>query len=210
MANQITHIALAEKKYDQLFSKFERVNFFIGTVFPDIRYLGVVEREKTHDKNCSLSDILDNGNTAFQAGVRYHCLVDVVREKFVTEQGLYALVPQSKYITQAVKCLEDEIYYPKVSDWSEYGRILQRVLSEETAYGITPEDVMRWHTLLTDYFRRTPDDITRERLMISIGFPKTVADGINSLVRQMRESKSVVGVIEHFWENFSELLNENS
>lgn len=148
MANQITHVALAEKKYTELFSKFEKADFFIGTIFPDIRYLGVIEREKTHDKDFLLPDILNDRNTAFRAGVKYHCLVDAVREKFVTERGLYALVPQSKYITQAVKCLEDEIYYPEVLSWAAYSNMLEKVLPEETAYGISPEDVTRWHKLL--------------------------------------------------------------
>ncbi|MEK7600512.1 MAG: hypothetical protein AAB463_00945 [Patescibacteria group bacterium] len=208
MANQITHVALAEKKYDSLFSKFGKEDFFIGTVFPDIRYLGVIDRERTHNTNFLLPAILDGENTAFQAGVKYHCLVDAVREKFIIEQGLYALVPQSKYITQAIKCLEDEIYYPKVSDWAVYVAMLHKTLPEETAYGVASDDIARWHNLLADYFRKTPDDISREGLMMSIGFPKTVADEINTLVRQMRESGPVVGIIAQFWNNFDALLNE--
>ena len=210
MANQITHIALAEKEYASLFSKFDKTGFYIGTVFPDIRYLGAIERDKTHDKKFLLSDILDSGNTAFQAGVKYHCLVDVVREKFMTEQDLYSLVPQSKYITQAVKCLEDEIFYPEVSDWGVYSDMLHRILPEETAYGIPPDDVARWHQLLAEYFSKAPDDASRELLMMSIGFPKTVVDEINALVRQMRGSKPVIGVIKNFWDNFDELLAEKS
>lgn len=116
MANQITHIVLAEKLSDRLFSIFDREAFLIGTVFPDIRYLKVIERDKTHFKGLSFQDILDEKNS-FIAGMKYHSLVDEVREKYMIENGVYTFIPPSKYITQALKIFEDEVLYQNVLDW---------------------------------------------------------------------------------------------
>ena len=43
--------------------------------------------------------------------------------------------------------------------------------------------------------------------MLSIGFPKTVADEINSLVQQMRESEPVRKIIKQFWSDFDSLIS---
>jgi hypothetical protein len=51
MAAPITHIALAEKLYGQYFSDKNKQDFFVGTSLADIRYLGTIERDKTHFKN---------------------------------------------------------------------------------------------------------------------------------------------------------------
>ena len=48
MAAPITHIVLASKVYDQFFSNFSKKDFLIGTSFPDIRYLKVIDRNTTH------------------------------------------------------------------------------------------------------------------------------------------------------------------
>jgi len=57
------------------------------------------------------------------------------------------------------------------------------------------------------YFSKAPDDASREALMLSIGFPKTVADEINSLVQQMRESEPVRKIIKQFWSDFDSLIS---
>jgi hypothetical protein len=74
-------------------------------VFPDIRYLKVIEREKTHFKKFGIEEIAQEAS-AFHAGLKYHSLVDTVRESYMQSRGLYKFAPSSNYMTQAVKCLE--------------------------------------------------------------------------------------------------------
>ncbi|HPR92239.1 MAG TPA: hypothetical protein PLR64_03240, partial [Candidatus Dojkabacteria bacterium] len=48
MAAPITHIVLSEKVLKKFFPRTEKKKFLIGTSLPDIRYLGVVDRNATH------------------------------------------------------------------------------------------------------------------------------------------------------------------
>lgn len=47
MAAPITHVALTEKIFNNIFHNYDKKEFIIGTSFPDIRYLGTIDREKT-------------------------------------------------------------------------------------------------------------------------------------------------------------------
>jgi len=46
MAAYITHIVLTDKIFDKHFSNKNKAEFYIGTSFPDIRYLGVIKKRK--------------------------------------------------------------------------------------------------------------------------------------------------------------------
>jgi len=51
------------------------------------------------------------------AGVKFHSILDRSREKFIIENDIYSLCPKSKYITQSLKILEDEIFYQYVKGY---------------------------------------------------------------------------------------------
>lgn len=134
MAAPITHIVLTEKIFDKFFKDKIRKDFFIGTSFPDIRYLKVIDRDKTHYNDLS---VLDLGNDeSFSAGVKFHSILDHAREKFIVENDTYSLCPKSKYITQSLKILEDEIFYQYTKDWGVYIDYLNEILPIERVYGI--------------------------------------------------------------------------
>jgi hypothetical protein len=205
MANQITHAVLAEAAASDLFGTFDRASFFIGTVFPDIRYLKVIDREKTHIKNLTFSDVLGEKDS-FLAGVKYHSLTDEVREAYMVGNEVYARLPSSPYLTQALKMYEDELLYAKVQDWSRVGDYLGQVLDKETAMGIPAGHIERWHTLVQDYFKEPPTDESREQFIMAIGFPKETADEMNALVRRMREDAYLGAVIIGMHDNWKSLI----
>src|SRR3989344_5867553 len=105
----------------------------IGTSFPDIRYLGVIDRDKTHFDISKLGD-LDN-LPDFIAGMKLHSLVDVVREKYMNDKGLYSLFPESKFLSQGVKMLEDNVLMSKFDDWNRVAGYFDEVVSEEREFG---------------------------------------------------------------------------
>jgi len=53
MAAPITHIALTEKIFDKFFKDKKRKDFFIGTLFPDIRYLKITRDSGSRDPGSS-------------------------------------------------------------------------------------------------------------------------------------------------------------
>jgi hypothetical protein len=79
----------------------------MGTSFPDIRYLWVVNREFTHFEKLTIGNI--RKDKSFLAGIKFHSTLDEVREKFIVNNNTYELCRKSKYFTQSLKILEDII-----------------------------------------------------------------------------------------------------
>ena len=86
MAAPITHIALTEKIFNNIFHNYDKKEFIIGTSFPDIRYLGTIDREKTHLSVNNLENI--NDKSSFISGMKFHALVDKVREDFLLSRNI--------------------------------------------------------------------------------------------------------------------------
>lgn len=205
MANQITHIVLAEKKSESLFNKFNQHDFLIGTVFPDIRYLKVIDRDKTHFKELSFQDILNEQNS-FTAGLKYHSLVDEVREKYMVEKGIYDLIPHSKFITQSLKIYEDEVLYKNVSDWNKVIAFFDKVLNEEMEFVNQADKINVWHSLMQEYFKESPTDVSRRNFILAIGFSEEIAVEINKLINQMRQTPEIRQIILDLYENWDSFV----
>ena len=204
MAAPITHIALTEKIFDKFFKYKIRKDFFIGTSFPDIRYLKVIDRNKTHYKNLFIADL--GNDESFSAGVKFHSILDHARENFIVENDTYSLCPESKYITQSLKILEDEIFYQHVKDWSMYLDYLNEILPIERNYGIAEKDLAKWHSLLQQYFQKQPDKGAVSNFALDIGFTDKVANEINNNISIMRANKKIIEIIKNLYKNFDSLI----
>jgi hypothetical protein len=119
-AAPVTHVLLAEKwiEYKEHYNKKEKRAFILGTLFPDIRYLGVVTRNKTHEFELTISD-LEKKQSPFIKGKRLHAWVDETREALVVKWNIYSKlksIKDQKYKATFLKLLEDEILYTQ-RDW---------------------------------------------------------------------------------------------
>jgi len=204
MAAPITHIALTEKIFDKFFKDKIRKDFFIGTSFPDIRYLKVVDRDKTHYDGLSIADL--GNDESFSAGVKFHSILDHTREKFIVENDTYSLCPESKYITQSLKILEDEIFYQHVKDWTVYTEYLNEILQVEIDYGVAEKDLKKWHSLLQQYFQQQPDNNAVRNFTLGIGFTEEIADEINQNIAVMKANKKIINIIKKLYKNFDSLI----
>lgn len=205
MANQITHIVLTEKISNKIFGIFDREAFIIGTVFPDIRYLKVIDRDKTHFKGLSLKDVLAEKNS-FTAGLKYHSLVDEVRERYMIEKGIYTLIPTSKFITQALKVYEDEVLYPTVSTWAQITAYLDTVLIDEKELVKDINKIKMWHSLMSEYFKSNPTDNSRRIFILNIGFSEEISTEINKTIDQMRKVPKVREIILNLYKDWDSIL----
>ncbi len=205
MANQITHIVLAERISDKLFKKFDQSTFLVGTVFPDIRYLKVIDRDKTHFHNLILADILDEKDS-FVAGIKYHSLVDEVRRTYIFERGIYNYIPSSKYITQSLTMYEDELFYSKMTNWSRAGDFLNQVLDEEIKLVIDTVQIKKWHFLIQDYLKKQPTDISRKNFIMGVGSSEKAAVEMNELIKQMRRNLKVQEIFFEMYKNWNSLV----
>ena len=204
MAAPITHIVLTEKIFNKFFIDKTKKDFFIGSLFPDIRYLKVIDRDKTHFKNLTIVDL--ENNDSFSAGLKFHSIVDIVREKFIIANNVYSLCPKSKYITQSLKILEDEIFYQYVKNWDIYKNYFNEILSSEKKFGISEKDLRRWHSLLQRYLKKQPDEQTIRDFALDIGFSEEIASEINKNIVKMRADKKIVDILKNLYKNFGELV----
>jgi len=204
MAAPITHIVLTEKIFDKFFSGKTKKDFFIGSLFPDIRYLKVIDRDKTHFNDLTVIDL--EKDDSFSAGLKFHSIIDIVREKFIIANNVYLLCPESKYITQSLKILEDEIFYQYVKNWDIYINYFNEILSSEKKFGISEKDLLRWHSLLQRYLKKQPDKQTVRDFALDIGFSEEIASEINKNIVKMRADKKIVNILKKLYINFDELV----
>ena len=205
MAAPITHIVLSNKVFDQFFKSKDRAAFFVGTSFPDIRYLGIISRNKTHYQKMNLSDVVNE--ESFMSGVKFHSLVDIVREDFYQRNNLYSLIPDSVYKTQTVKVYEDILLHGKVSDWETISNYFDQVYSEEVGYGLKLSEIQSWHQLLIPYFQNEPtiDNMQNFSKGISNG-KKEMPEEITKTIEIIKKIPELKDKIYEMYSNFSDLL----
>lgn len=204
MAAPITHIVVANKLLDTVLKIHRKKDFIMGTVFPDIRYLKVIEREKTHPKNLPNIDSLPRGS--FLAGVYFHSLVDHAREDFMVKNSVYSLCLGAEYATTSLKWVEDEILYQKIKDPKKIVRYFDTILSQEIAFGVKKEVIRKWHIILQPYLSHTPNKESRRNVMLALHFPLEKIGTIEVSVQKMRENKKVIEVIEKFYRDLDTLF----
>lgn len=164
-AAPVTHAYLTERFFIHFphYSEEERRSFMLGTLFPDIQYLGEVQREHTHMAGVSLDDVLREPS-AFMAGVKYHSYVDWVREEFVLKEHAYenlaSLVePQSiKAMCTMLKLIEDEHTYYMYT-WDGWSDNLLFIDPEELNWQINPRTIRKWHNILYVTFSNAPSSL---------------------------------------------------
>lgn len=172
-AGPITHALLAEKwiKYREQYTPEQKKSFVLGTLFPDIRYLGVIERDKTHEKNLALADLLAP-QTEFTKGKRLHAFVDELREKFIVNQKIYdtiKTVPGQEYKAMFLKLLEDEILFSK-QNWAPTLQSLATIDEEERKYNISEEHLQKWHRIQAMTFTQKPSEYLADLSAQNKGF----------------------------------------
>lgn len=158
-AGPIMHAYLADKWIHtrEHYTSEQKGSFIRGTLFPDIRYLGVLSRKETHIKEVSLQDLKSEKNP-FIKGTKFHAFVDEEREKMVVKWGVYDKlknIPGQSYISTFLKMLEDEILYQD-SNWSDVKEYLTSLDEDEKHMKVSTDTLVRWHKMLIDSFNTLP------------------------------------------------------
>jgi hypothetical protein len=166
-AGPIGHIFFSQEflfpKMDQMTDK-ERGKFIKGTLFPDIRYLGGCKREETHFESVNLNEVF-NEKDLFLAGMKFHSWVDIERERYVTQSGIYQVIQEYKvaHPETFLKFLEDEILFFQTDLPSILG-----TQQEEYRFVLEEATLKKWQHVLTIFTTFCPStilwtfDITRQ------------------------------------------------
>jgi hypothetical protein len=204
MATPITHIVLSEKIREKFFPDKVKQDFLIGTSFADIRHLKVIKREETHYNNLKVSDLqLDN---SFQAGLKFHSILDLAREKFMVEHKIYELCPKSDYIVTSIKLLEDKLFYNYISNWDEYIKYFDTILSDEIAYNIDKSKLLKWHNILQAYFQIQPNSQSMRAYLLSTGNSIEKVNEVNANIAIIEKNEQVLAIINKLYQEFENLL----
>lgn len=204
MAALATHIILADKVFEKYFRDKTKSDFYVGTSFPDIRYLGVIDREKTHFSDLNIHSLISL--PSFEAGLKFHSLVDKVRENFMRSQNVYSLLPESQFITQALKFFEDKILYGERSNWDEIVSYFGEVKSEELSFGIKTVDIEKWHGFLRTYFSTKPSDQNIRNFVLDASKSSEMAEETTRLTKMMEGDEHLKAIVLDFYNRFDDLL----
>ena len=144
------------------YTEEEKKLFLLGTVFPDIRYLGVIKRDQTHFKGMTLEKVYA-AKSPFTRGMLFHSYVDEFRERCVRQSGIEKRlkeVPRNQQGT-FLKLLEDQVLH-NTYKWTEFKRFLLSIPDEEPNFGLETTSLTQWHTALSLYFTTTPSNILQQ------------------------------------------------
>ncbi len=204
MAGEIGHVVYGARVLTYLGEAVKDSSFWAGTLFPDIRHLGVVSRHRTHPLDISLHSLV--GRTDFTTGMRVHAWVDATRETYLSEQNMKENLPWHPFVPHALKLLEDEMLYDSYEDWDVIVRVLNKVDDEERVFVEDKHALTSWHDILRTYFKKPPTDDSRAALAVGIGLTAVNAREINSIVTRLREGSLAPEMIRGFWQYLEDLL----
>lgn len=205
MASQITHIVYGTKFLEKFLSDqvVDRRKFYIGTSFPDIRYLGLIDREITHSGELTIGAIKSEKND-FGKGRLTHCLVDLERDKIIKNLGIYDLVSHNQMTYAVLKHIEDEINYDLVDDFAEIrGYLSSGALDEELAF--TSKDiVLEWHELLREYFSKPPTLESALKLAKNLVLTDEQINQTKKSIEELRKNEELVGRLKLIYKKLFE------
>jgi hypothetical protein len=218
-AGPVTHAYIAEKwlQYNSQYNGQQTSDFFVGTLFPDIRYTAKIARDKTHFKGLTLNDVR-HGKTSFWAGLNLHCYLDEAREKMVVENHVYDLFQdfvEAGDVPSLLKLLEDEILFSKI-DKGQLLIYLKAIIEEEVQFGIDPYKIRSWHEFQLFLLTNPPSEILRALASINRPYLQIPAETVQlwnahfaELVQNPEIQKHVRNLEEKFEQEFLQYALEN-
>ncbi len=156
-AAPIMHAYIAKTWLDNLGTPNQDQDaFYVGTLFPDARYLGGLKRKETHFKGVTLADIQTQPNS-FYKGLKLHSWLDETREKFAVNYGVYQKLDKipKKYRASFLKFIEDELLFKQL-DWQKVKSSLSNTYTYQADFGADDKSLFIWHNLLKIYFSFPP------------------------------------------------------
>lgn len=214
-AMPVFHAYIAESWIEKLekYDEPQKRAFMLGTLFPDIRYLGGISREQTHEEGISLQVLLTTRDP-FLKGKRLHCFVDETRARIVHESQIFDIlkgVPEEHKDT-FLKLLEDEVIYSEKS-WNKTLEYLEDVEERELDFGASIDLVNRWHRVLIMYFSVKPSELLTSLSEKNQGYmhiPPQLVKVWSTLLPTLASDEKVKNYVSLMFQEFTVLLQSAS
>jgi len=182
-AGPIMHAYLGLKWLEYFAPEYDEAakqKFILGTLFPDIRYIGNISRNQTHPKRVSLTSILKT-KSPFEQGMQFHSYVDNVRFHFLKHHKINEQLNKlpNNHKSIFIKLAEDQMLFDKNS-WFTIKKYLVSPCEEEENFELSSATVTKWHLGLTFYFSALPSTLLSQISLFDKGIlmldAKTVSD----------------------------------
>lgn len=205
MATPLTHLILTDKIYKDYFARFDKKDFILWTLLPDIRYLDTsIPRERTHISQVSLLDILTAPNS-FDAWILFHSFLDHVRDAFYIKKWVYIPGENEDFII-ALKLLEDQYLFGKISNRSEYITLLNIIPYDKVTY-IKKEILATWYDMIQKSIPPAwPNDVSRRVFQAKLGLPEAYTDKVNHIIHHIQQDPRILELIDELYTSFWSLI----
>tara|TARA_R110002110_G_scaffold121431_2_gene297292 strand:+ start:125898 stop:126578 length:681 start_codon:yes stop_codon:yes gene_type:complete len=165
--------------------------FILGTLFPDIRYIGNIPRSKTHLKNISLVNIAKE-QSPFIQGMQFHSYVDNMRFYFLKHHAIQKNIDKlpNKHKSIFIKLIEDQILFEQQNSWHTIKKYLVDPCDGEKNFDLDIATLTKWHLGLTYYFSALPSTILSQISMFNKGILMLDAPTVNAWSISIKEYAS--------------------
>jgi len=187
----ITHVYLTRMYFKQFprYTQEEQRLFYIGTLFPDIRYFDKCERSETHFDSVTLKEVLEESNP-FIAGMKFHSYVDIVREELVVKENIYDRFKNDPHYHTHLKAIEDEIL-SESGQYADISYMLGDILPDELNTGVPDSVIRKWHQALAFLFIASPSKALQVAALSGKGFidltPEEIQEWSKTLKKEAQE-----------------------
>lgn len=216
MSNQITHLYYAEKLYNKFFKDKNEKEFFIGSCFPDVRYVSRADKSVTHfyynDEFDREKIYIDKNDSAFICGVKIHNLIDSINTKYLRASIYDVYNNRFEHVRTPTLFLEDTINFNLILNLNRYINFFDEVISEEINFNkyIKPIDVEKWHEILKGYLFITPTTISFSKFSCGIGcFSKENTNSNMEIYGKIKDEKLIIDVLEQIRKEVESLKYED-
>lgn len=204
MAGPVSHVVFAQKALANFVHGKDPEQFIVGTLFPDIQYLGVINRQSTHFGPLALEDVVGEKDS-FKSGMLFHSVIDRTREKSVKAHGAYWDLPRQHLTTVALKVCEDLELYSLVQNWPECIQYLATIRPQEKEFGIPLDKIQAWHSMHQEYFA-SASLLEDKQFFYSLGFTTSQVSELYTLVDRIRAHCMTDKYLSAYEDNLHELL----
>lgn len=168
-----THVYFAQLwRQHNTFGPDQEHAFIAGNLFPDIRYLGTIDRDSTHEKHLTAAMVRKTPNS-FKAGMRLHAYVDEQRAYFVKKSKIESYLKNISKDTRVLflKLLEDEILWDRI-DTSEALIAMETIFQEEHDSNAGEAALVEWHKRMNCSLSQCPSEFLKSLANADLGFLK--------------------------------------
>jgi len=213
MASQIAHIIYTQKFFSSIESgeiisklgeeerdkyplgKINKDEFFLGSVFPDIRRVDEnIRRKDTHLYFPKIN--LDfSGLTHFEAGWKFHLYCDMKREELLNKYGFYSLENTTDFYNLPAKIWEDELVYDYYNNWEKLVNFFNSSPKIKIDFHVRQESIDFWYAILAKYFEKKPDNKSMRAFLLKQPSLVKKVDGVMACIENLRKNKKAAEII---------------